>query len=98
MITTTFKNGNIEITATIAGEPTLWEAEGRRRAYYDVEFDKKRFPIHKFYEVLEGQSQDRTVAVSGRVFGYVLSCDSNTKAAAATAAVLDLATQIANAQ
>ena len=89
-----FQNGNKEITATITGH-NEWSVDDKARVYFDIEFDRKRSPIHKLYEVVKGGTRDATIEVEGRVFGYELSgCDSNVKRREATAAVKSLVEQI----
>lgn len=93
-IETTFTNGTKDITVTVTGN-NEWSIDDKARVYFDLEFDKKRSPIHKLYEVVKGGTRDATIEVEGRVFGYELSgCDSNAKRREAVEAVEALAAQI----
>ena len=89
-----FQNGNKEVTATINGR-NEWSVDDKDRVYFEIGFDKKREPISKLYEVIQGGTRDATIEVEGRVFGYELSgCDSKVKRREATAAVESLVEQI----
>jgi hypothetical protein len=96
MISSTFQNGNREVTVTIGGE-TVWKKDSMARVYFDLQFQGAKLdPIEKFYEVVSGTTQDNTIVAAGRTFGYKLGicCDSNSKKKEAVAAVTELVNQL----
>ncbi len=92
----TYKVGNQETTTTVIDSET-WEKEGISRIYFTLETEgKPTKAISKLYEVVEGSTRDQTVEVGGKVFGYQLGvdCNSKSKRAACHEAAQELAEQL----
>ncbi len=92
----TYQVGNQETTTTVTGSE-LWEKDGLSRVYFTLETQGKATKaISKFYEIVSGETRDQTVEAGGRVFGYQLGvdCNSKTKRAACREAARELAEQL----
>ena len=95
MISTTFANGNKEVTVTVTSRNS-WAKEDRSRVYFELDQNNKRAPISALYQVISGPTRDKVIEVGGRAYGFELGidCNSNTKRAAATDAVKELIAMI----
>lgn len=94
MTNTTFQFGNKEINITL-GEGSVWKKDGIERVYYDISITGKANPITKFYKIIQGTTNDKTLTVNGYTFGYEYGfCESKSKRAAVDEAIAELASKI----